>query len=53
LPGQLHEWLSDAAAFFNGGRGLLPAQTAVGAWTAYLALAVLAMFGLQGLTGYR
>ncbi|MEC9349274.1 MAG: PEP/pyruvate-binding domain-containing protein [Planctomycetota bacterium] len=53
VPGQLHEGLSDAAAFFNGGRGLLPAPTAVGAWAAYLVLAVLAMLGLQGLTGYR
>ena len=53
LPGGLHEWLSAAAAFFNGGRGLLPAQTAVGPWTAYLVLAVLAMLALQRLTGYR
>ena len=53
LPGSLHEWLSAAAACFNGGRGLLPAQTAVGPWTAYLVLAVLAMLALQRLTGYR
>ncbi|HBO53326.1 MAG TPA: hypothetical protein DD471_15165, partial [Planctomycetes bacterium] len=53
LPGGLHEWLSAAAAFFNGGRGLLPAQTEVGPWTAYLVLAVLAMLALQRLTGYR
>jgi uncharacterized membrane protein (DUF106 family) len=53
LPRVLHEPLSATAAFFSGGRGLLPAQTAVGPMVAYLVLAVLLMLVLQRLTGYR
>ena len=53
LPGWLHSAVSRVAALFSGGRGLLPAQTAVDPWTAYLALAVLLVFALQWLGGYR
>lgn len=53
LPGWLHSVVSRIAAFLSGGRGLVPAQTAVGPWTAYLALAVLLVLALQWLSGYR
>lgn len=53
LPGWLHAVFSGVASVFSGGRGLLPAQTAIGPWTAYLVLAVLLMLALQRLSGYR
>ena len=53
LPGWFHSIVSRIAAFFSGGRGLIPAQTAVGPWTAYLALAVMLVLALQWLSGYR
>lgn len=53
LPGWLHAGVSRLAAFASGGRGLVPGQTAVGPWTAYLVLAVLLMLALQWLSGYR
>lgn len=53
LPAWLHAVISRVAAFVSGGRGLVPGQTAVGPWTAYLALAVLLVLALQWLSGYR
>ena len=53
LPGWLHAVVSRLAALISGGRGLVAGQTAVGPWTAYLALAVLLVLALQWLSGYR
>ncbi len=53
LPDWLHAVVSRLAALISGGRGLVEGQTAVGPWTAYLALAVLLVLALQWLSGYR